>query len=111
MTETKASYTAAKWLVTEGVDRSIIWDGDRPIGTVNKDVVQRMAAAQDMLEALEDLVGDLGGFGESDFDASLYCLYSTKCSPPSVHADDCPITYALAAIAKAKGIPEPSPQN
>ena len=43
----------AEWRVTEDVTGSSIWDGDRPIGTVDKDVAHRMAAAQEMLAALE----------------------------------------------------------
>ena len=46
---------AEQWHITEGISGDTIWDGDRPIGTVNKDVVHRMAAAQEMLEALEDI--------------------------------------------------------
>ena len=53
MTEENRNYPPATWRVTDGLNGSNIWDGDRPIGTVNKDVAQRMAAAQDMLEALE----------------------------------------------------------
>lgn len=45
----------AGWYVTEGIDGSNIWDGDRPIGAVNKDVASRMAAAPDLLAALEQV--------------------------------------------------------
>ena len=50
----------AEWRVTEDVTGSSIWDGDRPIGTVDKDVAHRMAAAQEMLAALEAAAKDPG---------------------------------------------------
>ena len=50
----------AEWRVTEDVTGSTIWDDDRPIGTVDKDVAHRMAAAQEMLEALEAALADGG---------------------------------------------------
>ena len=46
----------AGWHVTEGTAGSVIWDGDKPIGTVNHDAAHRMAAAPDMLEALEAIL-------------------------------------------------------
>ena len=50
----------AEWRVTEDITGSSIWDGDRPIGTVDKDVAHRMAAAQEMLAALEAAAKDPG---------------------------------------------------
>ena len=70
---------AEQWRITEGISGDTIWDGDRPIGTVNKDVVHRMAAAQEMLAALEKIVLEFEGYGSDGLD------------------------LAIAAIAKAKG--------
>ena len=70
-----------EWHITEGVSGDTIWDGDRPIGTVNKDVAHRMAAAPDMEKALEALIADMKIAGLAW----------------------CSIEDGQAAIAKAKG--------
>ena len=74
----------AGWRVTHDPFGSNIWDGDRPIGTVNKDVADRMAAAQDLLAALEHLLLDY----EDEWGSELV---------DDFYAD------VRAALAKAKG--------
>ena len=82
---------AEQWHITEGISGDTIWDGDRPIGTVNKDVVHRMAAAQEMLEALVSIM---------ERNEGEYCLKWEACIG-NRHTPSC--VDGQAAIAKAKG--------
>ena len=53
---------AKQWHVVEGITITgdHIFEGGLSIGTVDREVVHRMAAAQEMLEALEALIAGPG---------------------------------------------------
>ena len=69
------SEMSEEWQVTEGVTGSTIWEGRRPIGTVDADVAHRMAAAPEMLAKLIELyVFIVDQYGESEGAEALAVL-------------------------------------